>query len=355
MRAVQAATAVATVALACVAAAPNGPIFFPTHAYGLGERQAYVIARDTRLVLRFARADGTIGSKTIAGADERSVAFTVEGFSDNGQPVLGVATEGLADSRVSSEQPLETSSPVIEADGSVRNESFRALAPVALVLNGLEAQAMDIGSTWHGHGDLELPFARAGVRLDGKVNFKSGEAQETLLQALLQGSAAISGHPLIAPFGALRLAGGGMMSGSAYFSPSRRLLLGMDLTVTGNGNATDSRGRRGTYALVAHWSIKLARFASGAVPGPGLSPGIGIPATEMGGAAPAATNVYSQGSPADVFHPASITPDVIDTTNASAPPPAAPSPDESLPPIPIEMPSDQPVASPPPGPTPTSS
>jgi len=133
------------------------------------------------------------------------------------------------------------------------------------------------------------------------------------------------------------------------------LLLGMDLTVTGNGNATDSRGRRGTYALVAHWSIKLARFASGAVPGPGLSPGIGIPATEMGGAAPAATNVYSQGSPADVFHPASITPDVIDTTNASAPPTAAPSPDESLPPIPVEMPSDQPVASPPPGPTPTSS
>jgi len=347
---------IAALGLACVAAAaPTGPIFFPGRAYGLGEHQTYLIDRDAHLTVRLARPDGSTLSKTVTAVDESSVAFTVEGFTDAGTPVLGVATLRKSDRSGTTSGPAATASPVIENDGRVQSESFADLAPTAALMNGFNAQALDIGMTWHGRGDLPLPFATAALRLNGQVNFRSGDAQMTLLQALLTGDAGISGRPVVAPFGAIRLSGDGALAGTAFFSPERRLLLGMDLTMVSNGNVTDAHNRHGAYTLLSHWSIKLAGYAPGTLPGPGISPGIGIPVTQMGGAAPAATNVYSPSSPADVFEPASIDPDVIDRLNASAPPTAAPSPDESLPPVPISNPSDQPVASPPPGPTPTSS
>jgi hypothetical protein len=350
------AIAVAVLAAACIAAAaPSGPIFFPDRQYGLGERQSYVMSRDARLTVRFSRPGGALSAKTVAKARESSVAFTVEGFTDAGTPVLGIATADQNDRDATGESSAATASPVIDADGGVRSESFAEFAPATSLLNGLDAGALDIGATWHGQGDLLLPFARLALRLKSQVNFKSGDTGSTLLQALVTGNAGVTGHPLVAPYGAIRLIGAGTAAGSAFFSPERRLLLGMELTMTSNGNATDARGRRGSYSLVAHWSIKLARYAPGILPGPGISPGIGIPVTQMGAPEPGATNVYSQGSPADVFAPASINPDVIDRSNASVPPTAAPSPDESLPPVPIEMPSDQPMASPPPGPSPTPS
>jgi hypothetical protein len=345
----------AGLALACIAAAPSGPIFFPGRQYGLGERQTYLIDRDARLTVRLARSDGTIVSKTAESVDESSVAFTVEGYNDAGMPVLGVATAARSDRGGSSGASQATASPVIETDGSVPSEMFAGFAPAAALLNGLDLQALDIGTIWTGRGDLPLPFARAALKLKGQVNFKSGDVHATLLQALLTGSASVSGHPSVVPFGALHLTGAGAVAGNAFISPERRLVLGMELMLTSNGNLTDAHGRRGAYSLVTRWSIKLASYAPGVLPGPGISPGIGIPVTQMGAPAPAATNVYSQGSPADVFAPASVNPDVIDRSNASAPPTAAPSPDESLPPIPVSMPSDQPVASPPPGPSPTPS
>jgi hypothetical protein len=82
----------AGLALACIAAAPSGPIFFSGRQYGLGERQTYLIDRDARLTVRLARSDGTIVSKTAESVDESSVAFTVEGYNDAGMPVRGVAT-----------------------------------------------------------------------------------------------------------------------------------------------------------------------------------------------------------------------------------------------------------------------
>ena len=350
------ALVIAGLGFACVdAAAPTGPIFFPGRAYGLGEHQTYLIDRDAHLTVRLPRPGGATFSKTVAAVDESSVAFTVEGFTDAGAPVLGIATVRKTDGTGAVAGPQPSASPVIENDGRVQSASFADLAPTAALMNGFNAQALDVGMTWRGRGDLPLPFATAALRLNGQVNFKSGDAQMTLLQALLTGDARISGTPVVAPFGAIRLSGGGALAGTAFFSPERRLLLGMDLTMICNGNVTDSHGRHGTYNLSSHWSIKLAGYAPGTLPGPGISPGIGIPVTQMGGAAPAATNVYSPSSPANVFEPASISPDVIDRTNASAPPTAAPSPDESLPPVPISIPSGQPVASPPPGPSPTSS
>ncbi len=341
--------------VACIAAAPSGPIFFPGRQYGLGERQTYVIDRDARLTVRLAGPAGTIVSKTIDSVDESSVAFTVEGFTDAGMPVLAVATADRNDRGASSGASSATASPVIENDGSVPSETFAGFAPAAALLNGVDPQSLDIGTIWTSRGDLSLPFARVAVRLKGQVNFKSGDVHSTLLQALLTGAASIAGHPSVAPFGALHLIGGGAVTGNAFIYPERRLLLGMQLMLTSNGNVTDARGRHGAYALVSRWSIKLASYAPGVVPGPGISPGIGIPITQMGAPAPGATNVYSQNSPSDVFAPASVNPDVIDKSNASAPPTAAPSPDESLPPIPVELPSDQPIASPPPGPSPTPS
>jgi hypothetical protein len=305
--------------------------------------------------VRIAGPTGAIVSKTADSVDESSVAFTVEGFTDAGMPVLAVATAIRNDRGVSSGGASATASPVIASDGNVPSEMFAGFAPAAALLNGIDPQALDIGTIWNSRGDLPLPFARAAARMKGQVNFKSGDVNSTLLQALLTGTASIAGHPRLAPFGALHLAGGGAVTGNAYIALERRLLLGMELTLTSNGNVTDAHGRHGAYALITRWSIKLASYAPGVLPGPGISPGIGIPVTQMGAAAPGATNVYSQSSPSDVFAPASVNPDVIDKSDASAPPTAAPSPDESLPPVPVEMPSDQPVASPPPGPSPTPS
>jgi hypothetical protein len=349
------AVIVAGLGVACIAAAPSGPIFFPGHPYGLGERQTYLIDRDARLTVRLAGPSGAIVSKTTESVDESSVAFTVEGFTDAGMPVLAVATADRTDRGGSSGASSATASPIIGNDGSVPSETFAGFAPAAALLNGIDPQTLDIGTTWNSRGDLPLPFARAAVRLKGQVNFKSGDVHATLLQALLTGGASIAGHPSVSPFGTLRLAGGGVVTGNAFIYPERRLLLGVQLTLTSNGNLTDAHGRHGAYALITRWSIKLASYAPGVVPGPGISPGIGIPVTQMGQPAPGATNVYSQASPAGVFAPASVNPDVIDRSNASAPPTAEPSPDESLPPIPVDLPSDQPVASPPPGPSPTPS
>ncbi|HKW45644.1 MAG TPA: hypothetical protein VJN22_08295 [Candidatus Eremiobacteraceae bacterium] len=355
MRSSSLPVAAAVLAVACIAAAPPGQIFFPGRQYGVGERQTYLIDRNAHLTVRFAKADGSIATSDVVKVDESSVAFTVEGYDDAGMPVLALAKADLKGGDSAIGGSTATASPVIENDGSVRSETFADLAPAGALLNGLDTQSMDIGTNWNGRADVALPFARAALRLDGHMNFKSGDQQSTLLQALLGGAAGVSGHPNVAPFGPVTLVGGGVLTGSAFFSPERRLMLGMDLTLTSTGNVTGARGRRGSYTLRSRWMIKLAHYAPGVAPGPGISPGIGIPVTQMGPPAPAATNVYSQGSPANVFSPASMNPDIIDRSNASAPPTAEPSPDESLPPVPISMPSDQPVASPPPGPTPTAS
>src|SRR5450755_2413877 len=154
MRSSAPAIAVAALALACIAAAaPSGPIFFPGRQYGLGERQSYVMSRDARLTVRFARSGGAVSTKTVVVARESSVAFTVEGFTDSGMPVLGVATADQNASDVSNEASSATASPVIDGDGGVRNESFAEFSPATSLLNGLDAQALDIGATWHGQGD----------------------------------------------------------------------------------------------------------------------------------------------------------------------------------------------------------
>src|ERR1700681_3238597 len=78
--------------VACIAAAPSGPIFFPGRQYGLGERQTYLIDRDAKLTVRIASADGSTSTRTVAAVDQTSVAFIVEGYNDAGMPVLGIAT-----------------------------------------------------------------------------------------------------------------------------------------------------------------------------------------------------------------------------------------------------------------------
>ena len=154
MRASKLAIAAAVLAVACVAAAPSGPIFFPGRQYGLGERQTYLIERDARLTVRLEKADGSLAVKTVDKVEESSVAFTVEGYNDAGMPVLGIATADLTGRDASSGGSSATASPVIENDGSVRSESFAELAPVAALLNGLDAQAMDIGTKWNGRASL---------------------------------------------------------------------------------------------------------------------------------------------------------------------------------------------------------
>ncbi|HLJ82940.1 MAG TPA: hypothetical protein VKT51_02035 [Candidatus Eremiobacteraceae bacterium] len=341
--------------LTAAIAAFGGQIFLPGHEYGTGEQQVYAIARDARLTVRFARADGTIGTQTSLLHDASSVAFTVEGFTGDGAPVLAVATAGAL--RQSSVAAVPSDSPVIAADGSAARPEFDGFAPASLVLSGLDASSLDIGTEWHGTGDLALPFAHARAQLHGKANFKSGTLADTLLQAVLNGGASIAGQPRLSKFGAVRLTGGGALSGEAYFQPARHLLVGTDLSLTSNGNAVDAHGTHGSYSLTAHWIVKLVGLVAGTPPIPGISPGIGIPANQMGERANAA-NVYSPGSPVPVLHPAPMPSGVISGNSGATPTPYAavtPSPTESLAPLPIGLSSDQPIASPPPAPTPTQS
>lgn len=356
MRASGVALAAAVAFLFCAAlTAAGGQIFAAGHVFGTGEQQVYAIARDARLTVRFANADGSLSEQTATLHEASSVAFTVEGFNDAGAPVLAVATAGTYRRTSAAAAPSE--SPVIAADGSIAHPAFDAFAPASLVLSGLDVSSLDIGSEWNGAGDLALPFAHARAHVHGKVNFKSGGAANELLQAVLSGGASTTGDPRFSRFGAVRLIGGGVLSGTAYFEPAERLLAGTDLSLTSNGNAVDARGVHGSYSLTAHWIVKLVSLVAGIAPGPGISPGIGIPGPLMGSHAGAA-NVYSNGTPVTVFHPAPQPSGVITgNAGATAAPTAAvtPSPGESLEPLPIGLSSDQPIASPPPAPTPTSS
>lgn len=330
-------------------------MFVSDHVYGTGEQQVYAIARDARLTVRFARADGTLLTQTAVLHDSSSVAFTVEGFTDAGAPVLAVATAGALRQTAAAAEPSE--SPFIAADGSIDAPAFDGLAPNSLVLNGVEPSSLDIGSEWHGSGALVLPYAHAQAQLHGKVNFKSGGATDTLLQAVLSGGASVSGQPRLSLFGPVRLIGGAVLTGEAYFEPAERMLVGTDIMLTSHGNAIDVHGKHGAYDLTAHWIVKLVDLVAGVPPVPGISPGIGIPATEMGTHANAA-NVYSPGSPVPIFEPAALPSGVITGANGATSSPVAevtPSPGESLAPLPIGLASDQPIASPPPAPTPTSS
>jgi hypothetical protein len=341
--------------LTAALAAFGGQIFLPGHEYGTGEQQVYAIARDARLTVRFARADGTIGTQTSLLHDASSVALTVEGFTDAGAPVLAIATAGAL--RQSSAAAAPSDSPVIASDGSAADPGFDGLAPSSLVLNGLDASLLDIGSEWHGTGDLTLPFAHARAQLHGKVNFKSGALADTMLQAVLTGGASVAGQPRLSKFGTVRLIGAGALNGEAYFQPSRHLLVGTDLSLTSSGNAVDAHGTHGSYLLTAHWIVKLVSLVAGTPPIPGISPGIGISGNHMGAHANA-VNPYSPGSPVPVLHPAPMPSGVISGNTGATPTPYAPvtpSPGESLAPLPIGLSSDQPIASPPPAPTPTQS
>ncbi len=341
--------------LTAAIAAAGGQIFLPGHAYGTGEQQVYAIARDAKLTVRFARADGTIVAQTSLLHDASSLALTVEGFTDAGAPVLAIATAGAL--RQSSAAAAPSDSPVIAADGSAANTAFDGLSPASLVLNGLDASSLDIGTEWHGSGDLMLPFAHARAQIHGKANFKSGALADTMLQAVLTGVAAVAGQPQLSKFGAVRLIGAAVLTGEAYFQPARHLLVGTDLELAGNGNAVDAHGKHGSYSLTAHWIVKLVSLVAGTPPVPGISPGIGISGNQMGAHANAA-NVYSPGSPVPVLHPAAMPSGVISGSAGATPTPYAPvtpSPGESLAPLPIGLSSDQPIASPPPAPTPTQS
>ena len=108
---------------------------------------------------------------------------------------------------------------------------------------------------------------RAAARMKGQVNFKSGDVNATLLQALLTGTASIAGHPRIAPFGALHLAGGGAVTGNAYIALERRLVLGMEIDADEqrrqrDGCARPARRLRADHALVDQTRKLCARRAS---------------------------------------------------------------------------------------------
>jgi hypothetical protein len=353
-----AALACIAVVFAAFAATPpkarSATVFVPGHAFGEGEQQVYAIAEHATLSVRFRQPDGRIAQKTLNVTQKRSVALTIEGYNQSGAPVMALAAaqSGKTAARAAGSAPA--ASPAVSSSGNLPlSGDAVALAPAAILLSGLSAQAPAVGAKWKSAGDLALPFGSLAVSLNNSANDSSGDENSTTLQVVSSGSARVDIKARVPAIGAVALRGAIPASAASFLELQRRLLLGMVVHASGRGNAAAAHGRRGSYALTVDYALKLARFAGGTQPRPGIGGYVpssgylgGIAPTDAGNLSPAPVSTIAQPAPTDT----SFVPSPLPGATAATPAPA-----ESLPPVPIIMPSDLPLASAPPAPSPSPS
>jgi hypothetical protein len=363
-----AAPALALVALAAaVSAPPTTTAFMPGRTFGIGEQQVYSIEQDTKLIVRFRRADGSIDARNIESNTKRSVAFTVEGLTSAGNPVLGVATAVAtpAPSGGSENAPAQGTaqpsasasvspppSPDVAADGSVRVDGDLAgLAPLGGVLAGAAADKLDPRTTWRSEAAVKLPLVALALHMSNTANAPANPDENTgVIGVTSTGSVDVSGSPKISGYGATRLRGSGAAAVQAFLDQKRGVVLGMLLNVGSRGNAASAHGDHGEYELNVQYSVRLVRYVAGAPiqasPSPGAQPTLD---TLTRFASP--SSVFSNGSLNPLARPAPTDPIFRATPFPGPTETATPAPSESLPPVPIPQSSDAPIASPPPPPT----
>ncbi len=363
--------ALALVALAAAATAPpTTTAFMPGRTFGIGEQQVYSIEQDTKLIVRFRRADGSIDARNIESNTKRSVAFTVEGLTSAGNPVLGVATAVATPAPNGPKGPLlqgpipqsaspnasasvsPPPSPDVAADGSVRVDGDLAgLAPLGGVLAGAASDKLDPRTTWRSEAAVKLPLVALALHMSNTANAPANPDENTgVIDVTSTGSVDVSGSPRISGYGATRLRGSGVAAVQAFLDQKRGVVLGMLLNVGSRGNAASAHGDHGEYDLNVQYSVRLVRYVAGAPiqtsPSPGAQPTLD---TLTRFASP--SSVFSNGSLNPLARPAPTDPIFRATPFPGPTETATPAPSESLPPVPIPQSSDAPIASPPPPPT----
>lgn len=359
----------ATLSLAVVALAAATPgakpptVFIAGRAYGLGEQQVYAIWAHAKLVVGYRNAEDEIVSKTIELDQRRSVALTVEGYSSAGEAVLAAATAAPTSS--ASATPANPApaapqarptlspppSPSVAANGALADAGpLKDLAPLSMIVSGLGDQAPELGKTWNSQGKLRLPIGDLNVRFKNEANSSSGDENSTVLVVTSSGTAEASGKVKVPAFGFVTLRGALPASATSYVELNNRLLLGTTMTASGRGNVAGVHGRRGTFDVKVDYVVKLAKLVAGSSP----PPVAGSAAPPYGSLGTPNTSIFGPAPVSSVAYPAPV-----DTEYQPSPLPVtaspSPLPEVSLPPIPIALPSDQPIASPPlaPSPSPT--
>src|ERR1700730_4216667 len=92
------------------------------HSFGIGEQQVYAIERSADLTVRFRDAAGTLRTKRYHHPIRPSVAFTIEGVSSTGRPVLAMAAYNPASPNQQQPPPSPESpppSPELDEHGSL--------------------------------------------------------------------------------------------------------------------------------------------------------------------------------------------------------------------------------------------
>ena len=362
-------TALLIIALAIVgapqAATASGPValYAGGHPFGIGEQQVYLIDRASTLTVHYRDGQGELRSKSFHYHAQTSVAWTIEGFSSAGGPVLAVVTAAPTPPPSATPTPASPStqpsphapepSPVLDAYGvgaPAQGTALAELTPASVVLAGIGEQLPDVGKPWRSAGVLPLPFGTLTLTMDHVILTPKGDQDADLAVIASTGTTGFSAKVHVGGFGVAALHGGGTASATSYLETQNRLLLGTTISATSHGNATANTSH-GTYELHSTVAIELAKYVPGRVPNSG-SPGF-VPASDYLGSTTAPDGqIYSTTQPDTIAVPAA-------TDTGFIPPPAVATPYQSalpamsLPPIPLPMTSGQPAASPPAAPTPT--
>jgi len=362
-------TALLIIGLAIASAPPAATasgtvaLYAAGHPFGIGEQQVYLIDRASTLTVRYRDGQGELHSKTFHYHAQTSVAWTIEGLSSAGGPVLAVVTAAPtpppsaaptappASPQTSPHAPEP--SPILDQHGvgaPAPGTALAELTPASVVLAGIGEQLPDVGKPWRSSGALPLPFGTLTLTMDHVVQTPTGDQDADLAVIASTGTTSFSAKVHVSGFGIATLHGAGAASATSYLETQNRLLLGTSISATSHGNATTT-ANHGTYELHATIAIALAKYVPGRVPNTG-SPGF-VPASDYLGSTTAPdSQIYSTTQPDTIAVPAA-------TDTGFIPPPAVATPYQSalpamsLPPIPLPMTSGQPAASPPPAPTPT--
>ncbi|MBC5826012.1 MAG: hypothetical protein GIW99_08400 [Candidatus Eremiobacteraeota bacterium] len=335
------------------------------HVYGTGEQQVYGIDRRATLTVRVRRHSGQIVSRVIHVDERLSIGLTVEGFDGTGAPVLALATAepssgtpagsrsqvgAVSAGKGEAAAPRSQPSPSVQANGSITSGgSFAGLAPVALALSGAPGGFAEGGARWVSSALLRTPVADLAMKVFNAASAEPSDSSGVLV-VRSQGNASVTGVVRLRDIGMTSLRGSSPVAASSYVETRRRLLLGAVVQSTGRGNAIVRGARRAAYTLSVRYVVKLLRY-SGGIPNAPAPPPFGD--ASLGGAASPETNYRSPGPVSSIASAAPTDGSYVPSPLPTSPP--TPPLGESLPPIPIALPGGQPIAVPPPAPTPTQS
>jgi hypothetical protein len=317
------------------------------HVFGIGEEQVFVVRKDTTLTIHYRDAAGKLGSSTFRQAVATSVAWTVEGTTANGGPILGIATPSSSQRSPSQDQQP---SPMLDSAGiGSTNGSLGELAAASFLLSSLSSDLPEVGKSWSSEGTLALRYGELRVSMNNAVIQPFGTDQD-FVQIASTGGVELAGKITTPALGLTTLRGRGGATAVSYIESANRLLLGMTLMAFSHGSAT-GKSRVGTYDLDVNIATKMIHYVPG-VPAFTGAPGFLVASAFVGHTAAADTSLYSTSQPEQVASPAATNTEFIPPPTGAVTPYPSALPEVSLPPIPIPWNSDQPVASPPAPPTP---